>query len=509
MTTATRPQPRSGQPKKPRTKKSTRKVRMSAVRSAFGPLTAWLGRPLASFHLILAIFGLLTAIGLVMVASASPIVSIQQSAHDNGTAYALFKKQLAFALLGLLVFWLGVRIPLRRIRALSGFAVAGTVLLLVAVLAIHTNTRGFLPLGPLAFQPVELAKLALALWGAHVLVKKKALLHQYRHLLVPVVPVGLLMLTLVILQPDFGSTVTLGIVLLSLLWFIGAPIRLFASIVVGAVGGAIALSVGALYRSARVTAFFHPDQDTKGLNYQAIEGKYALADGGLFGQGLGQGAAKYGYLPNVHTDFIFALIGEELGFVGCILVIGLFVMLAITGMRIAMRNIDPWIKVVAGTLTTWLIAQAAINIGCVLSLLPDTGIPLPMISYGGTSLVVTMLVFGLLANCARHEPESVAALRSQGPGKFGTLMRLPAPNVYQPPVRRKPARPSTPPRGAGRPGGSGGSRSSGLPPADERRKASRSSAGDRRRAAWRGEERWGPGRHGSTRAAGRAEGGGR
>ncbi|HEV3355340.1 MAG TPA: putative peptidoglycan glycosyltransferase FtsW [Pseudonocardiaceae bacterium] len=482
---------------------------MSAVRSAFGPLTAWLGRPLASFHLILAIFGLLTAIGLVMVASASPIVSIQQSAHDNGTAYALFKKQLAFALLGLLVFWLGVRIPLRRIRALSGFAVAGTVLLLVAVLAIHTNTRGFLPLGPLAFQPVELAKLALALWGAHVLVKKKALLHQYRHLLVPVVPVGLLMLTLVILQPDFGSTVTLGIVLLSLLWFIGAPIRLFASIVVGAVGGAIALSVGALYRSARVTAFFHPDQDTKGLNYQAIEGKYALADGGLFGQGLGQGAAKYGYLPNVHTDFIFALIGEELGFVGCILVIGLFVMLAITGMRIAMRNIDPWIKVVAGTLTTWLIAQAAINIGCVLSLLPDTGIPLPMISYGGTSLVVTMLVFGLLANCARHEPESVAALRSQGPGKFGTLMRLPAPNVYQPPVRRKPARPSTPPRGAGRPGGSGGSRSSGLPPADERRKASRSSAGDRRRAAWRGEERWGPGRHGSTRAAGRAEGGGR
>ncbi len=505
MTTTTRPQPRSGQTKK----KTTRKVRMSAVRSAFGPLTAWLGRPLASFHLILAIFGLLTAIGLVMVASASPIVSIQQSAHDNGTAYALFKKQLAFALLGLLVFWLGVRIPLRRIRALSGFAMAGTVLLLVAVLAIHTNTRGFLPLGPLAFQPVELAKLALALWGAHVLVKKKALLHQYRHLLVPVVPVGLLMLTLVILQPDFGSTVTLGIVLLSLLWFIGAPIRLFASILVGAVGGAIALSVGALYRSARVTAFFHPDQDTKGLNYQAIEGKYALADGGLFGQGLGQGAAKYGYLPNVHTDFIFALIGEELGFVGCILVIGLFVMLAITGMRIAMRNIDPWIKVVAGTLTTWLIAQAAINIGCVLSLLPDTGIPLPMISYGGTSLVVTMLVFGLLANCARHEPESVAALRSQGPGKFGRLMRLPAPDVYQPPVRRKPARPSTPPRGAGRPGGSGGSRSSGLPPADERRKASRSSVGDRRRSAWRGEERWGPGRHGSTRAAGRAEGGGR
>jgi cell division protein FtsW len=157
-----------------------------------------------------------------------------------------------------------------------------------------------------------------------------------------------------------------------------------------------------------------------------------------------------------------------------------------------------------------LIVQAAINIGCVLSLLPDTGIPLPMISYGGTSLVVTMLVFGLLANCARHEPEAVAALRTQGPGKFGRLMRLPAPSVYQPPVRRKPVRPSSPPKGAGRPGGSAGNRSSGLPPAEERRKANRSSGGDRRRSAWRGEERWGTGRHGSTRAAGRtAEGGGR
>lgn len=499
MTTTARP---------PARKKATRTVKVGSLRTAFGPLTAWLGRPLASFHLILAVFGLLTAIGLVMVASASPIVSLQQSPHGSGTAYALFKKQLAFALLGLLVFWLGVRIPLQKIRQLSGFAVAGTIVMLVAVLGVH-NIRGFLPLGPFAFQPVELAKLALALWGAHVLVKKKALLHQYRHLLVPVVPVGLLMLTLVILQPDFGSTVTLGIVLLSLLWFIGAPMRLFVSIVVGAVGGAIALSVGALYRSARITAFFHPSQDTQGVNYQALEGKYALADGGLFGQGLGQGAAKYGYLPNVHTDFIFALIGEELGFVGCALVLGLFVMLAITGMRIAMRNIDPWIKVVAGTLTTWLIAQAAINIGCVLSLLPDTGIPLPMISYGGTSLVVTMLVFGLLANCARHEPESVAALRTQGPGKFGRLMRLPAPNVYQPPVRRKPTRPSSPPRGSGRPGRSGGNRSTSLPPAEERRKANRSAVGDRRRSAWRGEERWGSGRYGSTRAAGRTEGGGR
>jgi cell division protein FtsW len=487
---------------------SKRRVRFSAFRDALGPLTAWLGRPLASFHLVLAVFGLLTAIGLVMVASASPIVSLQQ--HNGSTAYALFKKQLAFALLGLLVFWIGLRVPLQRIRALSGTFITVCIVLLLAVLAVHTNTRGFLPIGPLAFQPVELAKLALALWGAHVLVKKKALLHQYRHLLVPVVPVGLLLLTLIILQPDFGSTVTLGVVLISLLWFIGAPIRLFAAILVGALGGAIVLSVGARYRSGRVSAFFNPSADPT-LSYQALQAKYALADGGLFGQGLGQGAAKYGYLPAVHTDFIFALIGEELGFVGCLLVLGLFAMLVVVGLRIAMRNIDPWIKVVAGTLTVWLVAQAMINIGYVIGLIPVTGIPLPMISYGGTSLVITMLVFGILANCARHEPESVAALRTQGPGRFGRLLHLPAPIVYQPPVRRKPARPSTPPRGAGRPGGSGGGRSSGVPAAEDRRKAGRSAVGDRRRTASRGsEERWGPGRYGGTRAAGRsAEGGGR
>ena len=323
-------------------------------------------------------------------------MSLQQSAHGTGSAYALFKKQLAFALLGLLVFWLGVRIPLHKIRALSGYAVSGTIVLLMAVLAIHTNTRGFLPLGPLAFQPVELAKLGLALWGAHVLVKKKAMLHQYRHLLVPVVPVGLLMLTLVILQPDFGSTVTLGIVLLSLLWFIGAPMRLFVTIVIGAIGGAIALSVGALYRSARWTAFLHPSQDTKGLNYQAIEGKYALADGGLFGQGLGQGAAKYGYLPNVHTDFIFALIGEELGFVGCALILSLYALLIWRGLHILTIAKNLFGALLCGGITVMLLFQLFVNIGMNVGIMPITGVTAPLLSFGGSSMLSTFLALGLL-----------------------------------------------------------------------------------------------------------------
>jgi cell division protein FtsW len=461
--------------------------RAARIRAALGPLTAWLGRPLASFHLVLAVFGLLTAIGLVMVASASPVESLQTG---STSVYTLFRKQLAFALIGLVIFWLGLRVPLRRIRALAGPFLTFCLFLLVVVLTPlghrATAARGFLTFGPLSFQPVEVAKLALTLWGAHVLVTKRALLHQYRHLLVPVVPVGLVMLTLVILQPDLGSTTTLAVVMFALLWFIGAPFRLFAVIAAGGLGAVAALAVGASYRLTRLQSFFHPAANQT-ASYQANESLYALADGGLFGKGLGMGQSKWDFLPNVHTDFIFALIGEELGFVGCVLVLGLYAMVAVVGFRIAARNIDPWIRVVAATLTTWLIAQAAINIGYVVGLLPVTGIPLPMISYGGSSLVVTMLVFGILANCARHEPESVAALRTQGPGRFGRLLHLPAPEVYQPPTRKRPARPSTPPRSSGRPA-----------------RSSPGGAGTRRTPARAGEERWASGRYGRA-----AEGGGR
>lgn len=411
--------------------------RLAAVRAA---LTAWLGRPLASFHLVLAICGLLLVLGLTMVLSASSVVSYNRS---GSSVYALFGKQALFVAVGGVLFWLGLRIPLARIRQLSTAAMIGAVLLLVAVLTpLGTSvngSRGWFLLGPVSFQPVEAAKLALTLWGAHVLVTKQAMLHQWRHLLVPVVPAALVMFGLVMLQPDLGSTVTLGVVLVALLWFIGASGRLFATIFAGGFAGLIVLSIGAEYRLARVLTFLNPDSASDAASYQIDQAKYALADGGLFGKGLGQGPSKWNYLPHVETDFIFALVGEELGLIGCAVVLGLFGSLAVVGIRIAMRNVDPWIRVTAGTLTSWLVMQAAINICYVVGLLPVTGIPLPLISYGGTSVVITMLVFGILANCARHEPESVAALRSQGPGTLGRLLRLPAPDPYQPPPTRRKA----------------------------------------------------------------------
>jgi cell division protein FtsW len=433
--------------RKSRKRTRTGTGRFAATRTA---LTAWLSRPLADFHLILAVCALLIVIGLVMVLSASAVISVAQ----KQSPYAVFGKQVVFVLVGLVLFWIGLKVPLRRIRALSPTALWVGVLMLVLVLtplgSTVNATQSWFTLGPLSFQPVEFAKLALALWGAHILVIKRGLLHQYRHLLVPVVPVALLMFALVMFQPDLGGTVTLGVVLVALLWFGGAQLRLFGALALGGIAGVVVLAIGTEYRLARVVSFLNPEADPEGAGWQANQALYALADGGLFGKGLGQGPSKYLYLPNVHNDFIFALIGEELGFVGCVMVLGLFAMLAVVGMRVATRNIDPWIKMVAATLTVWLVAQAAINIGYVVNLLPVTGITLPLISSGGTSVVTTLLVFGVLANCARNEPEAAAALRSQGPGRFGRLMRLPAPEPYQPPVKRKPPRPPAASRGTGR-----------------------------------------------------------
>ncbi|MGW4589621.1 putative lipid II flippase FtsW [Amycolatopsis thermoflava] len=418
--------------------------RQSPARATFTALTAWLSRPLADFHLVLALTGLLTSIGIVMVLSASSVASVDP---DTGSGvYALFKKHLIFVLTGSVVFWVALRMPLKRTRALSSMAVVVCLAMLALVLTPLGSAGGgaqrWFVVGGFSVQPVEFTKVAFALWGAHVLVTKYHVLHQWRHLMVPVVPVALLMFALVMAQPNLSGTITLGVVLLSLLWFAGAPKRLFAVILAGGVAGAVVLALTASYRMSRVMSFLSPGSDTSGAAYQATQAKYALADGGLFGKGLGQGPSKWSYLPNVQNDFIFAVIGEELGFIGCIVVIGLFVGLAIVGLRIAMRNLDPWIRITAGTLTVFTVSQAGINIGYVVGLLPVTGVTLPLISAGGTSIWVTMFLMGLLANAARHEPESVAALRSQGPGKFGRLLRLPAPEVYRPPARR---------RGSGRP----------------------------------------------------------
>jgi cell division protein FtsW len=267
-------------------------------------------------------------------------------------------------------------------------------------------------------------------------------LHLWRHALSPVVPVTVLLLALLALQPDLGGAVSLGVVMIALLFYAQAPMTLILAITAGTGIGTVILGFSAGYRASRITAFLSPGAtDPLGAGYQATQAQYALAAGGLFGVGLGQGRGKWNYLPNAHNDFIFAIIGEELGFLGAFAVLALFAALAYTGLRIAARLTDPWLRIVVATSTTWLVAQAAINIGYVVGLLPITGLNLPLISSGGTSLVTTMFVFGLLANAARHEPDAVAALRHHGQGRLAALLQLPIPTPYRPPVRGR--RPGT------------------------------------------------------------------
>ncbi|MDT7709428.1 MAG: cell division protein FtsW [Pseudonocardiales bacterium] len=400
-------------------------------------LGLWLRRPLTSLHLMLGVFGLLTLFGLVMVLSASSV----ESYTADGSSYSVFSRQLMFCVPGLALFYLGLRISPRRLRAMAPGLMMTGIVLLVAVLVVGVERNGskawFGVGNSFTVQPSEGVKVALTLWGAHVLAPRRAVMHRWKYALSPVVPVSVLLLTLLVLEPDLGMTVSLGIVLLALLYFAGAPMRLMAVLVGGALVGVTVLALSASYRLARVTAFLSPDgTDPLKAGFQANQALYSLADGGLFGVGLGQGNAKWDYLPNAHNDFIFAIIGEELGFLGALAVLGMFATLAYTGFRIAARNADPWLKLVVATSTTWLVAQAAINIGYVVGLLPVTGLNLPLISSGGTSLVISMFVFGVLANAARHEPEAIAALRQHGQGRVARLLRLPLPEPYKAPVAR-------------------------------------------------------------------------
>jgi cell division protein FtsW len=399
------------------------------VRALAGALSQWLGRPLTSLHLVLAVFGLLTALGLVMVLSASSV----NAYAAGGSSYGVFFRQLAFAVLGAGLFWLGLRVPPRRWRAASPWLLAGCLVLLALVLvpglgAQVNGSRSWFRVAGLSLQPSEITKIALALWGAHVLVRHRPAPRRWRQALLPMVPVAMLIFVLVMLQPDLGTTISLGVIVVGLLWFAGAPLGLLALFGTVGVIGVVVLGVAASYRQSRITAFLDPmNADPLGPAYQARQALFSLADGGVFGQGLGQGRAKWSYLPNADNDFIFAIIGEELGFLGAAAVIALFGTLAYTGLRIAARSVDPWIRVVAATLTVWLVIQAAINIGYVVGLLPVTGIPLPLVSSGGTSLALALFAGGLLANFARHETEAAAALRAHGQGRLARALRLPPP----------------------------------------------------------------------------------
>ncbi|WP_149362034.1 putative lipid II flippase FtsW [Lolliginicoccus suaedae] len=412
---------------------------IGAASARFG---AWLNRPMASFHLILSISALLSILGLVMVLSASSVSEYTRS----GSAYSMFIRQLMFITVGWIAFYVALRLPVRFIKrtAFLGVVVSTIMLALVLVPGIGVTVNGarsWFQLAGFAFQPSEMAKIALALWGAVLLGERAVRTRSSRDMLFPLVPGALVIFTLVALQPDFSTLVVLFFILLALLWFAGLPLGYFVVGVGAVLSIAVVMAFAEGYRTRRLTSFLNADDDPLGASYQARQSQFALADGGLFGTSLGQSRAKWKFLPEAHNDFIFAIIGEELGFVGAAAVIGIFGLFIYTGLRIAARSVDPFLRLFVATSTVWVIGQTFINLGYVVGLLPVTGLQLPLISAGGTSAVLTLFMLGIMASAARHEPEAIAASQvAARRSRVPRFLRLPLPEKYNPP-RPAPRRP--------------------------------------------------------------------
>ena len=437
--------------------------RQSLSRQYLPAVHGMLARPLSSYYLLLASSGLLLLIGLTMVFSATSVKAFA----EHGDAFSAIRSQVLFAGLGLLGFWVCQRLPARTLQAVGVYVLGAAVALLALldlILALKsvgvigpkdglgpfsTNLL-WLYIGPIGIQPSELAKLGLVLWGADVIARKGVALGYWRELAIPLFPV-IGVLFILVGYNDLGTMLVVLATVVGLLWAAGVRMRVFAALgVLGMAGIGLLIAAasrgagsGAVgeenYRLARLTAFLNPPADCDmGPNcYQMLQARSAIYEGGWFGVGLGKSALKWDWLPAPDNDFIFAVVAEELGVVGCAVIVGLFAVLAYTGFRIARRSQDPFRRLAAAAITTWLVAQAVINIGGVIGLLPITGLPLPFISAGGSALVVTMAAVGILASFARAEPEAAKALNARPPARWVRLLWAPLPPL---PPSRRPAR---------------------------------------------------------------------
>jgi len=370
-----------------------------------------LERPLASYQLVLGVTGLLLGLGLIMVLSASSVFALRV----YGNSFEIFMRQAIFAVLGLTAMVVAMRIPLERVRQLARPALFSVVLLIgltFTPLGMDINgNRNWLPLfAGFNLQPSEFAKLAIALWIADLYTRRHKYLGTTRYVITPVVPVAGAVAALVVAQKDLGTAVILFAIIGGMLWVAGLPLKPMLGFGAGLLVLLLFFVATAQHRVERFMSFLNPMADPEQSGYQAIKAMQGFARGGFWGLGLGGSRQKWGALPEAHTDFILAVIGEELGLAGSLVVIGLFLLLAYTGFRIAHRSRDKFARYLAAGITIWLTTQAIINIGMVLGLLPVIGVPLPLISYGGSSMLATLAALGLLANCATTEPGAARAL---------------------------------------------------------------------------------------------------
>jgi cell division protein FtsW len=356
----------------------------------------------SGYVLLLVLVAVLNIIGLVMVLSASSVEALRL----YGSAWFYFERQILWVGVGTAVLIVTLRIDYHRWRKLAVplLLASGTMLLAVLVPGIGIRVNGsarWLGTGQWRVQPSELAKLAVLIFIADLLTRRSSRMNDTRYVVWPVMAAFLSIALLIMMEPDMGTTLVLGSIVFGVLFVAGAPLLTMAKIGGMAAVGSLGLAVLEPYRWRRMTAFRHPFADAGNTGYQSAQGLLALGSGKLTGVGLGASRASWGFLPNPHTDFIFAIIGEQTGFIGSLLVILLFAAFAFLGVRAALRAPDRFGMLIAAGITSWIIGQAVINVGAVVGLLPVTGVPLPFISFGGSSLVIAMGAVGILLNVAR------------------------------------------------------------------------------------------------------------
>ena len=373
-----------------------------------------LAHPLASYYLLLGASALLLTIGLLMVTSSSSVYAFRL--YDD--SYAIVKRQLMWVAIGLPAAFVASRMRVELLRKLvwPAYVLAFLLLVLVQVPGLGVEVNGntnWLALGPVQMQPSEVAKITIVLWAAHIFARKEHLLDRTSHVLVPVVPGIGALIALVVVGRDLGTALVLAGILMALLWVVGLDGRLFVGgfVAIGALA-AVAATTSAV-RMDRLTNFVDPMKDYTDTGWQASHGLFAMATGRWLGSGIGDSTQKWGDLPEAHTDFIFAVLGEELGLVGTTFVVALFGTIAFATVRLAVATADPFVRYASFGILAWLLGQMIINVGMVLAIMPVIGVPLPLISYGGSALVPSLVALGLLIGFARREPAAAAALEAR------------------------------------------------------------------------------------------------
>lgn len=373
------------------------------------------GRRTNAFLALLGIVAVLVLLGLVMVLSASMVSDL----GEHGTAWHTFRRQAAWAVVGLLALLVTMRVPYQRWRrlALPGMVVGVALLVIVLIPGVGLTRGGatrWLGAGGLVVQPAELVKLALVVWVADLLDRRSDRMHVARATFRPVIVVLAVISVLLLLQPNQGTLAIIAVTAFVVLFAAGTSLLRLAAWMSAAVVGAVVLSTFVSYRRDRLLAFLDPWADSGGIGYQTVQSTVGIGSGGLFGTGLGGSKAKWGFLPEANTDFIYSIIAEELGLIGAFVVLALFAGLAVVGVVIARNARDRFAMLLATGITAWFTFQAIVNIGAATGSLPVTGVPLPFVSAGGSSLFVTMAAVGILLNIARWEAPDRQARVQEG-----------------------------------------------------------------------------------------------